>query len=259
MYRFVLRPVWLLSHVFAITLVVLFVNLGFWQLRRHDEKVERNATITARSEEADGADRGDPARTGDRRPTAAPVPAGVRRGDLHHRPDVLIDNRSNDGLPGAWIVTPLRLEDGTVLAVSRGFQRFDSGVIDPPPPPAGLVEVVGTVLPWDQRECGIRTDDRARPSGRRACAATRSRARWVSPCSRSRLQRISSSPPDADVLVPVPLPGAEPRSPPQLRGPVVHLRHHRPRRVSPDPAPGGPGEGRRHRARRRSGCAPTEL
>ena len=37
-----LAPVARVRHL----LVVLFVNLGFWQLRRHDEKVERNATVT---------------------------------------------------------------------------------------------------------------------------------------------------------------------------------------------------------------------
>ena len=32
MYRFALRPKWILSHLFVIGLAVLFVNLGFWQL-----------------------------------------------------------------------------------------------------------------------------------------------------------------------------------------------------------------------------------
>ena len=163
MYRFALRPRWLLSHVFAAGLVVLFVALGFWQLRRHDEKVDRNDTIAARTE-------------------LAPAPVGelvddvADPEDLRYRPaeargryvegaELEIDNRSHDGLPGVWLVTPLRLDDGGTVAVVRGFQGFRSGEIDPSPPPAGAVRVEGTLRPWDERACGIRRDPSGAPAG----------------------------------------------------------------------------------------------
>ncbi len=213
MYRFALRPVWLLSHLFSLALVVAFVSLGFWQLDRHDQKVERNATITDRADQpAAPVDDvlADAVRTGD-----DDDENGV--GDLRYRnatavgtyvagADVLIDNRSNDGLPGAWIVTPLRLEDGTTLAVSRGFQQFDSGVIDPPAPPAGRVEVTGTVLPWDTRNCGIRTDDADTPIGSACLRRDAVEGLLGGPVLPVVVQRVESNPVDADVLVPVPLP-----------------------------------------------------
>jgi len=32
--RFWLRPKWIVGHLLCLFLIVLFVNLGFWQLRR---------------------------------------------------------------------------------------------------------------------------------------------------------------------------------------------------------------------------------
>ena len=49
MLRGLLRPRWILVHVGVIALVVLMVNLGFWQLRRLDEKRTFNATVTQRT------------------------------------------------------------------------------------------------------------------------------------------------------------------------------------------------------------------
>lgn len=209
MYRFAFRPAWLLSHLFAASLIVLFVSLGFWQLSRHDEKVERNAVVAARTQEpaapveelVAGADGNEVEDLRYRQATAV--------GTYEPDADVLIDNRSHEGLPGAWVVTPLRLADGSVVAVSRGFQGFDSGVIDPPVPPEGEVAVTGTVLPWDERSCGVRTDDDGAPIGS-AClrrdAVETALGGSVLPVA---LQRISSVPEDADVLVPVPLPALD--------------------------------------------------
>ena len=50
MYRFALRPLWILSHLFAVAVVVAFVALGFWQLDRHDQRADRNATVEARAD-----------------------------------------------------------------------------------------------------------------------------------------------------------------------------------------------------------------
>src|SRR4051794_7427238 len=46
-YRFVLRPKWILSHVLVLVLVVVMINLSFWQLRRLDEKKTYNASVRA--------------------------------------------------------------------------------------------------------------------------------------------------------------------------------------------------------------------
>lgn len=203
MYRFALRPLWIVSHVFVAFLVVMCVNLGFWQLRRHDERAERNAQVIARSE--------------------APVVTGVADllddvadpEDARYRPvevegrylegaDLLIDNRSNDGLPGAWVVTPLETDDGSVVAVSRGFLRFDSGELVPPPTPTGTVTVIGTGLPWTEG-CGVRTGDDGVPIGASCMDRDAVAALAGEPVEPLAVQLQSSTAGD-EGLVPVPLP-----------------------------------------------------
>ena len=45
-----LTPAWLLSHLFVATMVVVMVSLGFWQLRRLDERRDRNDEVRAAME-----------------------------------------------------------------------------------------------------------------------------------------------------------------------------------------------------------------
>lgn len=203
MYRFALRPLWILSHVFAVSAIAAFVALGFWQLDRHDQRAERNATVEDRAEQpvvpvADAlADVGDPEDLRFRELTGT---------GTYEDEALLIDNRSNEGLPGAWVLAPLRLDDGSVLVVNRGFQFRDDGVVDPPPVPPGPVTVEGYAVPWDDRSCGVRRDGAGRPVG--AACLRRDAAEEVAGAEVLPVvvQRQSSEPADADVLVPVPLP-----------------------------------------------------
>ena len=150
--RFLLRPRWLLSHVLVALLAVTMVNLGFWQLRRLDEKRDRNALIEARMDEAtvpvedllapgdgDGAVDG----TRFREVTAS--------GTYDVDATVVVRNRSQDGAPGAWLVTPLTLSTGDRVAVIRGFTGFAAdGSVPQPDPAAGSVTVTGLVVDPDR-------------------------------------------------------------------------------------------------------------
>src|SRR5829696_2670573 len=49
MYRFVLRPKWLLFHVLVIVLVVIMVNLGIWQLHRLQDRRAFNDEVRSRT------------------------------------------------------------------------------------------------------------------------------------------------------------------------------------------------------------------
>lgn len=203
MYRFALRPRWLLSHALALAVVVAFVNLGFWQLSRHDERAERNATVEARTEVPAAAVPELLAAADDvdelRFRTAT---ASGRFGD----DAVLVDNRSRDGLPGAWVLSPLTLDDGSVLVVNRGFQRFDDGVVDPPPVPRTDVRLEGTVVPWDERSCGTRTDDTGEIAGMACLRRDVAEEAFDTPVLPVVVQRTASSPPAPVELTPVPLP-----------------------------------------------------
>lgn len=156
-YRFALRPLWLLSHLFVVAAIVLMVNLGLWQLRRLDERREFNETVEANAAAepvplstllaAPGSGNGgrldgDAIDAIEWRP--AVVEGSYRQGD-----DVLVANRTFDGQPGYWVVTPFEPQDGTdVVAIVRGFvTRAFVAQGDPleAAPPDGPQTVVGYV------------------------------------------------------------------------------------------------------------------
>ncbi|WP_436795492.1 SURF1 family protein [Actinospongicola halichondriae] len=202
MYRFALRPLWIVSHVFVALLVVMCVSLGFWQLRRHDERAERNAQVIARSE-APVAELDDLVASTDDLESTRYRPVTVT-GEYALGSDLLVDNRSNDGLPGSWVVTPLRTADGTVVAVSRGFLGFEGGELTPPAPPSGTVTVTGTALPW-RDSCGERTDDAGVVIGAACMDESAVEAVAGGPVAPLAIQQEVSSAGDQG-LVPVPLP-----------------------------------------------------
>jgi cytochrome oxidase assembly protein ShyY1 len=138
-YRFVLRPKWILSHLLVLAIVVLFVNLGFWQLRRLDQRKAFNDTIrTALAE-------------GPRPLTPGVVPDEWQRVELRgtFRPgtDVLVANRAQNDETGYWVLSAFDTAEGTVV-VDRGFvarSLVAQGSLQQSVPPAGEVSLVGTV------------------------------------------------------------------------------------------------------------------
>jgi surfeit locus 1 family protein len=202
-YRFALRPLWIISHLFAVGVVVAFVALGFWQLDRHDQRAARNATVEARGD-LPAVDVGDAVSEVDD-PDELRFRTVTASGTYGDR-DLLVDNRSKDGLPGAWVLTPLRLDDGTTLVVNRGFQFNDDGAVEPAPAPTGVVAIEGTVAPWQSDGCGVRTDDDGTPVGMaclRRSAAEEAVGSEVLPVV---VQAQVSDPPGSDLLAPVPTP-----------------------------------------------------
>lgn len=158
MYWFLLKPRWILSHIFIIVVVVTMVNLGFWQLVRLDERKTQNAEVTAAMREpevpitsllSDGT-----ASTPDQI-DAATYRAVFLSGTYRVDEQVLINNRTNDGAPGFWVVTPLVLSDGTAVAINRGWIPF-TYTADGPwgdfAPPEGTVSVRGLIRPSQVRE-----------------------------------------------------------------------------------------------------------
>ena len=111
----------LVALVAALAAIVLTASLGNWQLRRADEKLALQAAW-------DRADRAAPLPvTGaDIAGIADRLPLRVR---LHGRflfaYEIWLDNRQMDGQAGLMLVTPLRLADGAVVLVNRGFARRD--------------------------------------------------------------------------------------------------------------------------------------
>lgn len=135
------------------------LTAGFWQLRRLDERRQTNEKVLAVT-------------------TEAPVPLDSvvsvstppdQLSALQYRPvtvtgtyrpdeQVLINNRSNNGAPGYWVVTPLVQANGVAVAVNRGWVPFSvsvDGPWDDFAPPTGTVTVTGIIRLTQERSSGI--------------------------------------------------------------------------------------------------------
>lgn len=160
-YGFLVRPKWIGFHVLVVTGIVVMILLGFWQLDRLDARREFNATVESRAmaptvSVAELADEID-ALGGDADAVAwRPVTA---RGSYLDG-DVLVFNRSQGGVAGDSVLTPLRTESGETVLVNRGFVRLGTTAA---PAPTGEVEVFGRARPPEERRFGQLTDAASGP------------------------------------------------------------------------------------------------
>lgn len=129
-------------------MVILMVNLGFWQLRRHDERRADNAE-TAAALSRDPVDLAGLLSAGDLPPDYTAVTA---TGRYVEGTEVLIANRSFEGQAGSWLATPLHLDPapagtafGVVMVVRGWVPRLHTAGVDQRPagPAAGRVVVGG--------------------------------------------------------------------------------------------------------------------
>jgi len=108
---------WLLV---TLCVCALFVSLGRWQWHRGEQRQQQRQQVQAALEAA-------PVSLVDAATLARqPRNARVRvTGKLDGVRQVLLDNISRDGKPGYEVLTPLRLADGGLLLVNRGWLPFD--------------------------------------------------------------------------------------------------------------------------------------
>ena len=126
-------------------LIALTVYLGIWQTHRGDEKEARQRLLEARIRDTPMVLTGSV-------PSAEPlvyrhVSAG---GEYEAAGQVFLDNQVMQGRAGYFVVTPLRLRDGALLLVNRGWIARSAAYPLPPqaPVPAGHADVAGlAVLP----------------------------------------------------------------------------------------------------------------
>ena len=154
MYGFLLKPRWIVSHVLVAVLVVVLVTLGLWQLHRLDQRRDFNALVRARTEApAAPVDEVLPADA-----TFADAEGVVFRevtaaGTYAADEQVVVRSRSFEGKSGAWLLTPLRLDDGTAVLVNRGWVPVQAGIELEPEwaPPSGRVSVEGLLVATQTR------------------------------------------------------------------------------------------------------------
>lgn len=146
--RLLTRPKWIVGHLLVLLVVVAFVRLGFWQLDRHQQLLDRNARVEARlaqppvrlSElaEADGD-------YAFRRVTA------TGRFDPGH--ELLLRHQTHQGRPGWHVLTPFVLDEPAAatraVIVDRGWvpQRYEDAPVEDARPPEGRVRIEGVLAP----------------------------------------------------------------------------------------------------------------
>lgn len=162
MSRLLQSPRWLLGHVLVVAVCVLFVNLGFWQLRRLDDRRLENVVMASRL-------------------VADPMPieelivgAGTDLDSLEFRnatatgefepsEEVLVRSQVRDGTAGWHVITPLVLSNGSAVLVNRGWVPLEMDAVPvPAAPPAGQVTISGWLRLTRIRQSGGATE----PEGR---------------------------------------------------------------------------------------------
>jgi cytochrome oxidase assembly protein ShyY1 len=152
-YGFLFRPRWIAFHLLVAGAIVLMINLGFWQLRRLDERQAFNHEVASRIDlppEPLGSVLGL-----DTAPELLEWRSVVAEGTYLPEEEFVVVNRSQGGAAGELVVTPLALADGRILLVERGFVPLGA---DRAPAPSGDVDVVGRLRPSQERRRGQLSD-----------------------------------------------------------------------------------------------------
>jgi cytochrome oxidase assembly protein ShyY1 len=137
MYSFLRRPAWLALHAVVLVVVVAFVSLGFWQLRRLEERRLTNSEIEQRL-------RLDPVPI-----TEVVNPAEYTRveveGEYRALEEVLLRSQVYDGRPGFDVITPFYFSDERAVLVNRGWVplEFDTPPVAAASPAPGRVKIIG--------------------------------------------------------------------------------------------------------------------
>lgn len=150
MYRFLVSRRWIVLLLVVFVFGVACVELGFWQLRRLDQRKTLNAAIISHKHM--------PIASVETVLGSADVTAALYRrvtatGCYDIPQEVLLSGRAVNDRPGNDLITPLKLSDGRALIVNRGFVPLE---INTPGaaqarPPSGMVTVTGILLPTEKK------------------------------------------------------------------------------------------------------------
>jgi len=161
MYRFLLRPSWVLLHVTVVATIVLMINLGLWQFDRYQERLDFNEIVSARIE-AQPQDLNElllEIETGTKTTNEAEWLNVFASGEYLDEQTVNAVNRSQGGFSGVDPLTPMRIAGGNQLVlVNRGFIAQSAQNQESAPAPVGTVEIVSRVRVSEVRKTGGLSD-----------------------------------------------------------------------------------------------------
>jgi cytochrome oxidase assembly protein ShyY1 len=154
-WRFLIAPRWAGYLALVIVFAIACSALGTWQFNRRAEALAEVARIDANYD-------AEPVPVAE----ALPEPDGfdidqrwqvvALAGEYLHDEEVVVRNRPFEGSTGFEVITPLRLEDGTIFMLDRGWiaQDSDGRPSEVPPAPDGKVSVTARLKAGEQRIAG---------------------------------------------------------------------------------------------------------
>jgi len=138
------KPRWILLIIVGLVLSVWFVRLGFWQLSRLEERRASNALITARMEEPPRSFEGLVGQYGTD-PDELIYRQAIVTGRYLASDEFFSVGRNYNGVTGTLVMTPLELQDGSIMIIVRGL--VPAGTVGPPADgyetPLGSVTLTG--------------------------------------------------------------------------------------------------------------------
>jgi surfeit locus 1 family protein len=145
-WRTALKPRWLALLAVVLVAAAVMARLGEWQLDRARQKGERDRIKAAQSQPPV------PLTSLLAPRTAFPESAADRtvrvQGSWDGRRQLLVPGRRLGDATGLWVLTPLRLPDGSGVPVVRGWvPKAGDAAADPKALPAGSVQVTGVLQP----------------------------------------------------------------------------------------------------------------
>ncbi|GAA3369739.1 SURF1 family protein [Streptomyces sannanensis] len=146
MYRFLLSRQWVILTLVALALIPVMIELGFWQLHRHEKRVAQNTLISGNlaAKPVPVTELTSPGHTVPRADYWRPVTATGTYDAAH---EVVVRRRTSaDEQVGYHVLTPLVLRDGQAVLVDRGWIPFaadQEAFPEIPPAPRGEVTVAG--------------------------------------------------------------------------------------------------------------------
>jgi len=199
------QPKWLGMLVALPLLMGLCLVAANWQYARHERRSAQEQQLAA-------AERAQPVPLAGVLAPGQDLPADrqyttITVTGVYDNGSVLIRNRSLEGTPGLWVVSPLRSADGTSILVLRGWIEATRATAEEPvapAPPTGEVTVTGALQPSEpQRGAGLLSNGEATSLSTAALCPEPT-------CYRAYLQAVTSQPADSIDPVPVKGPGLGP-------------------------------------------------
>lgn len=147
--RFLLTPRWIGFFLAVAALAAVCVFMGDWQWDKREARHESNERVE-RHLAADAVPLDDVVAPGSTVTDEQEWTRVTVRGRYDPSGQVTVKFATRDGRPGADVVTPLLLPDGSAVLVDRGWvptANTSAAPTDVPPPPAGEVTAEGWLRP----------------------------------------------------------------------------------------------------------------